>query len=166
MREEQGALFNTESLITVDQAMLDVLKERAYESPKRRFRLCLHQATCDDVQEMVIVLCHGVYLQPHRHPGCTSYQIVDGEMVVYVFSETGNVTNVIDLGDRASGKTFCFRLAAHQWYVPVVKTKYAIYHETLACPNQNGEATEYADWSPKPEDEDGVRAFLESLPSP
>lgn len=166
MREAQGALFNTESLIEVDQTMLDTLKQRAFESPRRRFRLCLHQSTSDDVQEMIIVLCHGVYLQPHRHPGCTSYQIVEGELVVYVFNETGDVTHIVDLGDRASGKTFCFRLEAGQWYIPIVKTDYAIFHETLSCPNPNGEGTEYAEWAPEPEDQEGIRAFLDSLPNP
>ena len=167
LREESGALFNTAALVQVDAGTVEMLKARATAAAKRRFRLCLHNSTQDPVQEMVVVHCGGMYSRPHRHPGrCMSFQMIEGEQLVYLFDESGGVTDVIEMGGAGSGKTFCFRLQAGRWYMPVTQSEYVVFHETLAGPNRNGEGTEYARWSPVEEDHEGIRAFLDSMPKP
>jgi hypothetical protein len=47
--------------------------------------------------------------------------------------------------------------------MPVVRSEVAVYQETLSGPNQDGQATEYADWSPEENDTEGIAAFLRKL---
>ena len=161
MRDVGRSLFNTEPLIEVDDAMLDMIKQRARAADIRRFRLCLHHSPDDQVQEMIVVHCGGMYSRPHRHPGrCMSFQMIEGAQIVYLFDESGNVTGAIDMGCPGSGKTFCFRIEADRWYMPVTRSEYVVFQETLAGPNRDSEGTKYADWSPPADDLEAVSEFL------
>jgi cupin fold WbuC family metalloprotein len=164
MREVKGAIFNTEELIEVDRKMVEFLKQRASQSKLLRFRLCLHHSPESPVQEMIIAACCDNYSRPHRHPGRSmTYQMIEGELTVFIFDQAGNVSQKIEMGPPSSGKSFCFRLSSGGWYMPVVRSEVAVYQETLSGPNQDGQATEYADWSPEVNDAEGITTFLRKL---
>lgn len=164
MRQEKGALFNTDKILKVDQNTIALLKSQAPKEPLLRYRLCLHQSPNEPVQEMIIAACRESYSAPHRHPGRSmSYHILEGQIAVYIFEANGKLTEVIELDTFESGKTFCFRLCDSQWYMPVVKSEIAVYYEVLSGPNPDGTATEYAQWAPAGNDKKEVDKFMKSL---
>lgn len=164
MRETNGAVFNTQELLTVDEEIIAVLKERAKEARRRRFRFCLHHSPDEPVQEMIIAACSDGYSQPHRHSGRSmTYHVIEGRLTVFLFDETGKPTEAIELGPPGGGKPFCFRLSSGGWYMPVVQSPMAVYVEVLSGPNPGGRATEYAAWSPGEDDPSAVAVFLEKL---
>jgi len=77
VRESDVALFNTDDVLSVDDALVETLKGRARTSPSRRFRLCLHRSAEEAVQEMIVVHCRDNYSRPHRHTVASS-AVVDG----------------------------------------------------------------------------------------
>ena len=164
MKETEGALFNTDDLIEVDRAMVGLLKARAAESPTGRFRLCLHHSTSDAVQEMIIAHCRGSYSRPHRHPGrSVSYKMIEGRMAVVLFDDAGGVVRTMRLGPPGGDRPFAFRLTSGGWYMPIGESDAAVFCETLAGPNVEGQATEYATWAPAPADAEAAAAFLARL---
>jgi cupin fold WbuC family metalloprotein len=164
MREANGAIFNTQELMTVDESLIALLKDRAKQAGRRRFRLCLHHSPDEAVQEMIIAACREAYSRPHRHPGRSIlYHVIEGQLRVCFFEETGKPTETIELGPPGGGKPFCFRLSSGGWYMPVVRSPMAVYIEVLSGPNPDLQATEYADWSPGQDDPAAIAAFLKKL---
>lgn len=146
MREAAGALFNEQSFLTVDAAMVELLKQRAVAAERGRFRLCLHHATSDAVQQMIIACTPRSYSAPHRHPGrALSYQMIEGRLVVVLFDDRGTITRLFRLGGAGP---FCLWLGASQWYMPLAETATAVFCEVLTGPNVADEATEWAPWAP------------------
>ena len=164
MREAKGAIFSTQDVLSVDQSIVELLKQRAKQADLRRFRLCLHHSTDEPVQEMLIAACGDGYCQPHRHPGRSEmYLVIEGDVAVFLFGETGKLAETIELGPPGSGKAFCCRLSSSDCHMLVSRAQTAVYMEVLSGPNPDGRATEYAAWSPEEDDLAAVSAFLKKL---
>ncbi len=164
MREAKEAIFNTEEVVAVDQAMIDRLKRRAAESPRHVFRLCMHRSTDDAVQEMVVAFHEGAYSRPHRHPhSSASIHIIEGEMDVFVFDREGAVTGKHELGVKGSGKAFCLRNEADCWHMTVPKSEFTVMHEAIAGPFVRETSNIFADWSPAESDTDAVATYMNKL---
>jgi cupin fold WbuC family metalloprotein len=164
MREANEAVFNTEDVVGVDQAMVDYLKKRASDAPRRCFRLCMHHDTEDPVQEMIVAFCKGSYSRPHYHPASSaSIHIIEGEMDVFFFDDRGNVTQRVPLGAKGTGKTFCLRNELGSWHMTVPRSEFTVMHEVTAGPFVREECNLFADWSPEPTDAEGIAAFLKKL---
>lgn len=159
------AIFATEEIVEVGPDMLERLKQSAAESPRGRFRLCLHTSTEHCQQEMAIVLCRGTYVRPHRHipEKSKSYHLIDGEMAVYLFDDHGHVVRRIDMGPPGSGKSFLYRTVSRLWYLPVATTDMVVYHEVFPGPFHKDDDVEYAAWSPKEDDLAGAAEYLGQL---
>ena len=158
------AIFNTESVIEVDSRTLSTLKDRARLAPRGRFRLCLHQSPADSVQEMIIVCQRRTYFRPHRQllGKSKSYHVIEGQMTVYLFDEDGQVVRRIRMGNRESGKTFCYRLSDPMWHLPVATSEVLVYSEISCGPFLKDNDVAYAPWSPK-EGSSEVSSYLDSL---
>jgi UDP-glucose 4-epimerase len=150
---------HNDTIVTVGMDWLDRLKAAALESPLRRARLCVHLASEDAVQEMILVLCKDVLFRPHRHHEKTeSFHIIEGELDLVVFNDNGEPLRTIRMGPAASGKTFCYRLNSSLYHALLPRTPFVAFHETTAGPFRKGDA-EFAPWAPvRPEQ---LRAFLE-----
>jgi len=160
MREAPGAIFNDQSLLEVGPELLATVKERALNSEKGRFRLCLHHDPGDPIQQMMIACAPSSYSAPHRHPGrVLSYQMVEGRMAVVIFDDTGRISRLIHLGGDGP---FCFWMGSSQWYMPLAQTDIAVFCEVLQGPNTRGEACEWAPWAP-PEGGPEAAAYLADL---
>ena len=164
MRELKEAMFNTERAVAVDQAMIEDLKARAAGAPRHRFRLCLHHAPEDAVQEMIIAQLRASYCRPHCHPDTsTSVQLLEGDLTVMLFDNEGHVTERIDLGPRDTGKCFCLRLEPGCWHMDVPRSEVSVTYETMAGPFVKGRSNVFAEWAPDDIDTEAVAAFLESI---
>jgi cupin fold WbuC family metalloprotein len=149
---------NSDEIVTVGPDWLQRLKDAARASPLRRSRLCLHRTDQDTIQEMIIVLMKDVLFRPHRHlDKSESFHIVEGELYVLLFSETGQPMRAIHMGPAASGRTFCYRLCTPAWHAILPISDLVVMHETTRGPFVAGEAA-FAAWAPTGGEE--LRAFL------
>ena len=159
------AEFNTQDIIEVGQATVARLIRKAAESPRLRYRLCLHHTLDRLVHEMIIVANRGTYVRPHRHPPGKdeSYYIIQGQMAVFIFDDSGNVTQVLEMGEYSTGKTALYRLSASLWHLPVPISEWVVYHEVFTGPFQKERDVEYAPWSPAESDKSAVADYMAGL---
>ena len=135
---------------------------RATHSPRKRARLCAHLSPGDTLHEMVICLARGTYIRPHRHAGKSeSFHIIEGELDVVLFDDTGAVTEVIHMGPYHSGKAFYYRLMEPAFHTVLVNTPHVLFHETTNGPFDPAD-TEFAAWAPC-EGNAGADAYIETL---
>lgn len=163
MRESNQALFNTGSVLAVDDAMLEELKRRARTALHRRYRLCLHHTPDDPVQEMIVVHCRENYSRPHFHRSASSCLVLDGELSVFLFDDDGQVTQRVDLGPRGSGKPFTFWIGPDVWHMPVCQTPQLVFYETMTGPFRRDDVNVWAPWSPAEDDPAAIEAYLQCL---
>jgi cupin fold WbuC family metalloprotein len=141
--------------------MADVVA-RAVRSPRNRARLCTHPSPEDALHEMLICLARETYVRPHRHPGKSeSFHVIEGELGVVLFDDTGAVLDVIELGPYHSGKAFFYRLMVPTFHTVIVNTPHALFHETTNGPFDPAD-TEFAAWAPR-EGDPKVPVYLQRL---
>jgi glucose-6-phosphate isomerase len=129
---------------TIDEQMIEFVKGQALSAPNKRSRIILSEHK-DGVQEMVIALCKGSYVRPHRHPfhKSESYHLMEGEMDVLMFSPDGDMTQRIAL----NGKRPLYRMKHGWFHQPVALTDVAVYHEVLQGPFNKELDVQYAPWA-------------------
>lgn len=154
----------TESGVTpVDRSDVDLFKKLASENPRKRVRLCAHDAPSNTLHEMVIVHERGAYVRPHKHPGKSeSSHVIEGVVDVVVFDDDGNVTDIIAMGDYASGRTFYYRMAVPLFHTLLIRSDVLVFHETTNGPFDRRE-TVFASWAPEDGDEPAIDAFLNDV---
>jgi cupin fold WbuC family metalloprotein len=154
----QNIFHSDKDVVAVDENWLRFLKQRAFESPLRRSRLCLHRKAEDSVHEMIIVMCKDVLFRPHRHLVKTeSLYIIEGVLDVILFNYAGIPEETIQMGPIGSGLNFCYRLSVPQFHTVLPHSDFVVMYETTMGPYVEGDA-EFAPWSPT--DPDDLRAFL------
>ena len=142
---------------------LSYLHEATLNSPTQRARICAHPDADDSLHEMLIVLSCGGYVRPHRHRNKSeSIHIVTGKLDLVLFDSDSGISEVIRMGDYNSGLVFYHRLNAAIFHSVIVKTDFALVHETTNGPFR-AEDTEFAAWSPDPGDSEAVSMYLDSL---
>jgi cupin fold WbuC family metalloprotein len=162
--QNSEVLYATDHIIKVDGQDIALLKQRAFSNPRKRIRLCTHRSVQDNLHEMLIVHCRNSYVCPHKHHGKTiSYHIIEGLADLVIFNETGDVLEVIRMGDYRSGLKFYYRIFEPYYYVPVVNSDFLIFQETTLGPFQSSD-TIYAPWAP-PENnnQEAGKKFLDQL---
>ena len=159
------AEFNAADIIEVNRKTVARLKAAAAQSPRGRYRLCLHRSTEHLVNEMVIICGSGTYIRPHRHPQGRdeSYYIIEGNMVVLIFDDSGQVVRQVEMGEYQSGFTVLYRLCSNLWHLPVILSEWVVYHEVLTGPFNKIETVEYAPWSPPESDSLAVSDYMKDL---
>ena len=158
-----GAIFNRDDVCVVDSALVETLKTEALRSRLGRYRICMHHATDDPMQNMVVAHRRGNYSRPHVHPNADmSYTLVEGRMDVLIFDDSGSVTQRVHMGCHGDpdADAVSLHLAAGIVYTPVCLTETVVFHETLGASNPEGRETRYAPWSPADDDEpERIAAF-------
>lgn len=146
----QEAIFNTEPLIEVSAQMVQELKQQALQSPRGRFRLCLHRSHDDPIQEMVIACVRGTYFRPHRGRSAhtKSYHVITGELSVFLFDDRGTILRRVEMASAGSDKPFLFRLVEREWHMPVPQSEIVVYHEVCRGPFRKDTDVQLAPWSP------------------
>lgn len=136
-------LLDTE-IAVVDATIIQILKGMADDAHNKRSRACMAH-TDSPMQEMVIVLKEGSYIRPHRHPRgkSESYHIIEGELLVKVFTPDGQTYREIVLNKT----TPFYRLKGGWYHQPKALTDYAVYHECYTGPFEKATDVQYADWA-------------------
>ena len=147
-------------VVTVDAGTVADLKHGALKTARRRIRLCTHPDIDDRLHEMIIIHEKGTYVRPHKHPGKSeSFHVIEGEVDVVIFDESGNVARVIPMGEYGSGRMFYYRMAEPLFHTLVIHSDVLVFHETTNGPFQR-DATVFAAWAPEEAEADKVKSFL------
>ena len=140
-------LYAQGPMVTVNSEQIGAWTERAESAPRKRYRLCAHQAA-DPVHEMLICLDRSGYIRPHRHHGKSeSLHVIEGLARLILFEEDGRIRQQIPLGPYASGRAFFFRMEEPVYHTLWLETASFVFHETTRGPF-NPADTEFAPWSP------------------
>ena len=151
--------YSTEGILDIGDEWLSRLKGAALASPLRRSRLRLHKGNDDAVQEMIIALCRDVLFRPHRHvKKSESFHIIEGELAVIVFDESGTVLKSIHMGPPHTGRRFYYRLAEAVWHAILPLDEFVVFHETTDGPYDPNEPAQFAPWAPA--ESEALRHFL------
>ncbi len=158
-------LIATEPIVRVGAEDIRVLKERALKNPRRRIRICAHKDTADRLHEMLIIHTSDTYVRPHKHLGKSeSFHVIEGTVDVVLFDETGGVTEVIRMGDYASGRRFYYRIDQPIYHTLLITSPVLVFHEVTNGPFRR-EETAFAPWGPVEQDVVGREAFLNRVRS-
>ena len=124
------------------------LRERGSRAARKRARICTHPSMKDPLHEMIICLDRDAYIRPHRHAAKSeSFHMIEGELDVVLFEDSGEIRQVIRMGAYQSRSPFFYRLMEPCYHTVLVRTPQAIFHETTNGPFDPAD-TEYAPWSP------------------
>lgn len=156
-------LFADEPVVKLGSGDIGDLKNRMAESGGQKIRLCAHQNISEPLHEMMIVHKRGAYVHPHLHMNKTeSFHIVEGSADVVIFSDTGEMVELIRMGDYASGLVFYYRVSSGIYHTVLVRSEILVFHETTKGPF-NSEETLYAAWAPDGTDQVGIDEYMHGL---
>lgn len=136
LRKSGIGVFVAEAPITCwGIAELTLVKEEALRVPLRRARICAHQQVEDPLHEMLIALCAGTYIAPHKHiDKSESFHVLEGKADICIFDDNGNLTQVIPLGQNVSCGRFYYRLSTSFYHTIIVRSAMFVVHETTNGP--------------------------------
>jgi cupin fold WbuC family metalloprotein len=156
-------LYSDDALTKVDRSEIAHFKRLSSANPRRRVRLCAHSSPDDRLHEMLIVHERGAYVRPHKHPGKSeSTHIIEGMVDIVVFADDGRITDVLQVGDYASGRTFYYRMAAPAFHTLLIRSDVLVFHETTNGPFDRAD-TVFAPWAPPDDDADAVARYIADL---
>lgn len=159
-RHTDEVFFADDPIAQIGPEDLAFLRRQAEANPRRRARICAHRTSADALHEMIIAMAQDCYIHPHRHVGKSeSFHIVEGVVDVPLFDDCGNVADVISLGDRASGRTFFYRIADMTYHGLVIRSPMLIFHEVTNGPFRP-DTSGRAPFAPSSEDLAATSAFM------
>lgn len=164
MRQETAEVFYVEDHNPfLEKKDFEQLIDFAFKSNRKRARYCTHKNKESQLQDMFEVFTNQTYMRPLKQVNKTySFHIIQGCVDVYLFSDTGEVTDMISLGDFRSGKNFYFRPPENTYRSFITRTNFVIYHEATTGPFRK-EDTVFAPWAPAEGDSKGIADFLLKL---
>ncbi len=159
VRESPEVYYASAHVPRADRAIVEFLRREAARAPRKRCRLCLHTAPQARQHEMLIVMHRDSFVAPHTHCGKDETMLVlEGQAAAPLFDETGNVTDVIDLGEPHSGLPFFYHMPEGVVHGLVIDSEWLVYVETTLGPFLR-EATVFPRWAPSEADHAAVGGF-------
>ena len=149
---------NSEELLFINNELVEQIIEEASQSQRHMARLLMHFDHENPVQEMLIALGRNCAVMPNRSVGRSeSLQVVQGELLLVIFDDNGNVVKRIEMGPYGSDKTFLYRLSSTPWHTMIPLSKIVVVHEVIEGPFSNS-SDPMPDWVP--ENPDDLKQFL------
>ena len=149
----------TDEIVRFDKEAIVFLKEKAQESTKGRSRICAHKHPEDNLHEMLIAISSESYIRPHRHAKkVESFHLIEGEADIVIFSDDGDIKDVIRLGESGN---FYYRLDIPSYHTILIHSPLLVIHEITNGPFDSS-ASDFAVFSPE-EGSEGVKAYIDEL---
>jgi cupin fold WbuC family metalloprotein len=131
------------SIQKIDKYLIETLHGEAEASLRRRSHLLLHSGHDDQVQRLLIVLCFGTYVRPHRHSEqWEMLTLVTGEADFLMFSPAGELVERIPL---AADRTMLIQIPPGQIHGFVTLKNGTGVVEVKPGPYR---ANEFVEWAP------------------
>ena len=154
-----------QSIIEISDADIAALQREARATQRLRARICLHADLENPIHDMVIALCQGTYIRPHRHIGKSeTFHSILGSFDVIFFGDDGQVIRKVEMGPFGSGRTSVYRLSAALWHTVIVHGDIAVFHELTNGPFRP-DGSEFASWAPVEGDAHGIEQFMQRISS-
>ena len=158
----EEVLYTNEEITNVSRQDIAALKKMAMANPRQRIRLCSHRSVEDAIHEMLIIHAKEAYVRPHKHlHKSESFHLIEGSVDVLLFDENGQLRQVIEMGDYASGKQFYFRINDPVYHTLIINSDFIVFHEATQGPFVRTD-TIFAPWAPE-NDHEGMK-FICTLP--
>jgi cupin fold WbuC family metalloprotein len=146
-------------IATISQKEIDFLKAAVQETPLKRVRINLHPSNDDGLHEMFIAIERGSYIRPHKHPHKSeAFHAVQGAAQIVIFTDEGEIQEVVDLHADHPGKPFYYRLSKPYFHTLILQSELLIIHEITNGPFIPG-GTLYAPFAPDGTNPVEVAAF-------
>ena len=151
--------FANEPIVVVGPDEMSFLGDNVQSTERKRTRLCAHQDTEEKLHEMFVVYTSSTYMRPNKHPKDESVQILAGSADFVFFDPDGNVTEVLQMGDQASGLPFYCRVPREVYHTMLMRSERVALHEGLSGPFRKDSTTIFAPWAPLETDAPGIKKF-------
>ena len=156
-------LFTSDSITKINIQDINILKSKAIKNERKRIRLCVHPNIKDNVHEMLIVHSKGGYVRPHKHINKSeSFHLIEGFLEVVIFDDSGNIKEIIHMGDHLSGEAFFYRLSESCFHTVVPISPIVVFHETTSGPFQRDD-TLFPPWAPHDDEHEAQLLYLAKL---
>ena len=164
LRKVNAEIYIAEDpIVRCGDAEIDFLKKCAFESPRKRARICAHKTNQDALHEMLIAISATSYIHPHRHvEKSESFHIVEGTVDVAVFDDKGVLAEVIQLGAPGSGRSFYYRLSQSAFHTLLIRSDFLVVHEVTNGPFDR-DGTVLADFAPPENEIDASRQYMQRV---
>ena len=157
-RRSETVYSTQDSVVCISRTEIDFLQDVAANSSDRKARVLLHGNPNKDLHEMLIVHSFGQYIQPHVNlDSAKSFFVLDGQMVVVLFTDEGVISNRIHLDEFGQGSTFMLRLDNPIFHTVVPISATVTFLETVKGPHMQ---TNYAPFSPAPNDKSESEKYM------
>ncbi len=161
----EEVLFTCNAITKVSRRDIEFLKAKASRNRRKRVRLCAHRSIEDPVHEMLIVHSKGTYVRPHKHPDKSeSFHIIEGKLKIVIFNESGDILEVINMGDHPSEDAFFYRLSESYFHTVIPISDLVVFHETTDGPFR-GDHTVFAPWAPAENEHEAQVIYMKELTS-
>jgi cupin fold WbuC family metalloprotein len=156
-------IYSDMEIVTAARSDIAHLEQLSSANPRNRVRLCAHGSPENMLHEMLIVHESNAYVRPHKHPGKSeSMHIISGRVDLVVFDDHGDVMQVIEMGEYASGLAFYDRLEKPLFHTLIIRSDVLVFHETTNGPFQLG-TTIFPDWAPDGSDPAVAERYINDL---
>lgn len=158
-----GVFISQTPIVSMGEDEMKFIQKEAFQAKMKRARICAHRSNTDEIHEMLIAINSDSYIRPHKHIGKSeSVHIVQGECDIVIFHETGEIEDVICLGELKSGRNFYYRLSEEKYHTLVPNSKQLILHETTNGPFDITK-TDFAPFAPPEGDMQAIRQYMDTL---
>ena len=152
---------NSEERLFINNDLVEQIIEETSQSQRHMARLLMHFDHEDPVQEMLIAMGRNCAVMPNCSVGRSeSLQVVQGELLLVIFDDNGNVVKRIEMGPYGSDKTFLYRLSSTPWHTMIPLSKIVVVHEVIEGPFVNS-SDPLPDWIPG--DSESLKRFLKEI---
>jgi cupin fold WbuC family metalloprotein len=151
--------FANQPIVAVGPEEMSFLNDNVQYTERKRTRLCAHQDTEEKLHEMFVVYTNSTYMRPNKHPKDESVHILAGSADFVFFDQAGNITDVLQMGDQASGKPFYCRVPKEIYHTMLMRSERVTLHEGLSGPFRKDSTTIFAPWAPLESDVPGIQTF-------
>ncbi len=162
-RISEEVYFADQPVVYLGPSDIEFLRENVEKTVRQRTRLCTHKGPEDGLHEMFVVYTNNTYMRPNKHPKDESLHILGGQADFVFFDNDGNVTDVLQLGNAASGRPFYCRVPREIYHTVLIRSERLAIHEGLSGPFRRDTTTVFAPWAPEETDLEGVRVFSKRL---
>jgi cupin fold WbuC family metalloprotein len=150
-------------IAAIGQGELNTLRAAVKSSAKRRARINTHPDGDDALHEMIIAIDPTSYIRPHKHPGKSeAFHIIEGEVDIVVFTDTGEIDRIVPLGPPGSGRSFYYRMSSAFFHTLIIRSDVLIVHEITNGPFRPA-ATVFADFAPDDREPEKAAAYQVEL---
>jgi cupin fold WbuC family metalloprotein len=150
-------------LVEISRQDIQRLKQQSLATPRQRIRICAHPDVADPLHEMLIVHARGAYVRPHKHLNKSeSVHIIEGEVDVVFFDDSGTLTQVVRLAEYGGGRKFYYRVGGPFYHTFLITSEFLVFHEVTNGPFRR-EDTVFAPWGPEESDPAACLAFQQRV---